>query len=273
MKCLICSSQTSPFFSKTYGGHFSEMMSSVGTVSYWKCGCCGFVLSKTHSELDQPGWKKLNSDFHHYIENPGNSKIINQPPYAEQAIMLRMLSANGLIGATSMLDYAGGYGTLSKLLKKYYALDLPVFDPFIHTGNAVNYVAKEQLGTYKTVFNSAMFEHVLTRQDLDEVNALVAEDGVLILHTVICENIPKDPNWFYLTPPVHTAFHTNKSMGILMQQWGYGASMYCPPSKCWILFKNKAAIPTPRQCESLNQELKSTWFLFKVGFVDYWKGF
>jgi hypothetical protein len=41
-----------------------------------------------------------------------------------------------------------------------------------------------------------MFEHVLRRADLDQVNDLVQEDGCLIIHTVVCENVPKDPGWF-----------------------------------------------------------------------------
>lgn len=273
MKCLICSSPSTFYFSKTYDKHFSDLMADVGEVNYWKCQDCGFVLSKTHAELDQPAWQKLNNDFHHHIENLTNSKIINQPPYAEQAMMLAMLSVNGVISTTSMLDYAGGYGTLGKLLEKYHRIRLPVYDPFVTADAEQNYIVKENLATYQTVINSAMFEHVLTREDLDQVNRLVDDDGALVLHTVICENIPKDPNWFYLTPPVHTAFHTNKSMGILMQQWGYSSSIYCPPSKCWVLLRNKSPEQTRRQCDSLNQELQSEWFHFKEGFLDYWKGF
>jgi hypothetical protein len=92
------------------------------------------------------------------------------------------------------------------------------------------------------------------------------------LHTVICERVPKDPDWFYLRPPVHTAFHTNRSMGILMEQWGYRASIYSPKAKSWILLKQ----PQPdlgTRIKALNWELQSEWFLHKDGFMDYWKGF
>ena len=64
-----------------------------------------------------------------------------------------------------------------------------------------------------------MFEHITCRNDLEKINKSVAEEGCLILHTVICERIPNDCDWFYLDPPVHCAFFTNKSMDILMQQW------------------------------------------------------
>jgi hypothetical protein len=84
--------------------------------------------------------------------------------------------------------------------------------------------------------------------------------------------VPKDPEWFYLKPPNHTAFHTNKSMEILMGQWGYAFSIYCPKSKCWVLVKRKEC-RIVEKLKALNQELQSEWFYFKDGFMDYWKGF
>lgn len=61
-----------------------------------------------------------------------------------------------------------------------------------------------------------MFEHVLDRAGLDAVDELVASDGVLMLHTVVCERILQDPNWFYINTMKHAGLHTNKSMSILM---------------------------------------------------------
>jgi len=210
-------------------------MREIGEVVYDKCKNCGFVLSKTHQELDEDKWKKLNDQFHHYVENPVNEKKGNQPPYAEQAMMLILLHKNGLINIDSILDYAAGYGTLSEILNKYHGVNLPIFDPYVKASDSIKYVEKSNLKTYKAVINSAMFEHVLQREDLDKANRVVDSDGCLIIHTVVCENVPKDPNWFYLRPPVYTAFHTNKSMQILMNQWEFQSSIYCPKSKCWVL--------------------------------------
>ena len=71
MKCLICNSESEYFFSKTYKDPpFDQFMQDIGTVNYYKCQSCGFVLSKTHSELDENKWTDLNRMFHHYIENP-----------------------------------------------------------------------------------------------------------------------------------------------------------------------------------------------------------
>lgn len=273
MKCIICDSKCSYFFSKEYTeAPFNDFMRDIGPVDYFKCEHCGFVLSKTHMDLENAKWNNLNDLFHHFIEDVKNEKKGNQPPYAEQAMMINLLSKKGIIDVNTVVDFAAGYGTLSKILSKYHSINLPIFDPYIQSENSNQYINLSELKTYKTVINSAFFEHVLRRNDLDQVDKIVDKDGCLIIHTVICERIPNDPNWFYLWPPVHTAFHTNKSMAILMEQWGYSSSIYCPQSKCWVLLKTHNHT-IEEKIEALNQELQNTWFYFKKGFVDYWKGF
>ncbi len=284
--CLICDAETAYYFSKTYpadalGNFFKEEWK----VDYWKCGHCGFTTSKTHQELSPEVWGKLNSAFHHSHEQRSEAEYsstliplphFHQPPYYQQALALKILSRKGIIDLDSALDYAAGYGTLSKFLAKYLDTNIKIFDRYV-TGDGGNaqYVPEDQLGTYKVVINSAMFEHVLDRQALDEINSFVADDGVLMLHTVICERVPPDPDWFYLDPIVHTAFHTNKSMEILMQQWGYAASLYSPQARSWFLFK--ANYPKLAQIEKAatetNIELRVGYFSWKPGFVDYWKTF
>ena len=273
MKCIICDSDSDYYFSKTYSeSPYDEFMREIGKVDYYKCKRCGFVLSRTHSELDQSKWNNLNRLFHQYAEDPDHEKKGNQPPYAEQAMMISFLGRNGIISTDSMADYAAGHGTLSKVLAKYHDLELPIFEPYIQADNSSRYIDKAELKTYNIVINSAMFEHVLTRKDLDRVNNIIDGDGCLIIHTVVCERVPNDPNWFYVRAPAHTAFHTNKSMEILMGQWGYRSSIYCPRSKCWVLLRDSIE-DIEKKIATLNLELRTNWFYCKTGFVDYWKGF
>lgn len=272
MKCIICNSTSRYYFSKSYSEKpFDEFMREVGAVDYYKCNHCGFVLSRTHVELDEMKHTRLNSLFHHYLEGLLENNIIgNQPPYAEQAMMIAFLEKNGIISLDSVVDYAAGYGTLANILSKYHSIYLPLFDPYVKSDDVNKYIADDELEIYKTVINSAMFEHILRREDLDRVNSLVDKEGSLIVHTVVCQNIPRDPDWFYLRPPVHTAFHTNKSMEILMEQWGYKSSIYCPQSKSWVL-RRCGIDDVEHKLLALNRELQSDWFYFKNGFVDYWK--
>lgn len=244
MNCIICDSKSNYYFSKEYTSElFAEMMKDIGPISYYKCVNCGFTASKTHFELKEREWDELNHAYHHLGETVKDRDLSswhsNPPPYAQQALMLKILAVNRLIDVNSVLDYAGGYGRLSFISEKYHDIFIFVYDPYVRSSEyGVNYVKNIHLNYYDTVINSAMLEHITSRGDLDKLNERVKDNGCLIIHSVICENIPKDPDWFYLKPPVHCAFHTNKSMALLMKQWGNKNSLYCPSSKSWVLYKN-----------------------------------
>ena len=175
-----------------------------------------------------------------------------------------------------ILDYAGGIGTLARILKKFYNINIDVYEEYMSefkNDGKVNYTKRSQLKKYDVVFNSAMFEHITKREHLEHINSLVKDDGVLIIHTLVRENIPKDPFWFYVQP-VHCSFHTNNSMQKLMDSWGYTQSIYSPISKCWIMFKskNKNVVENTLQklCDESNSFLQRKYLFFKNGFVDYW---
>ncbi len=272
--CMICGSATYPYFSKRYATLPPGAPFAVLDVDYARCCQCGFVASTTHKAMSPEHWMALNASFHHSVE-AGNEGI-NQPPYADQALAMLLLGRNGVLDLADSLDYAAGYGTLSKFARKYFDAKVRIFDRYV-TGDddTLEYVDESALGRYRLVINSAMFEHVLERKDLDDVDALVADDGVLMMHSVVCERVPADPNWFYLDPVVHTAFHTNASMSVLMAQWGYAASVYAPQAKSWFLFKqgNPKLAELEGVIERINAEVQSRYFIYKRGFVDYWKGF
>ncbi|MBV7316376.1 methyltransferase domain-containing protein [Shewanella sp. NIFS-20-20] len=271
--CIICGGLTRYFFSKEYTTEpYASFMHKLGTVEYRQCQHCGFVLSATHAQANHHDWQELNALHHNYVETHfGCDNIPNQPPYLEQASMLALLKGHGLISMQSGVDFAGGYGRLSGILHQYFALELPVYDPFVQNKNGqVNYLEHLAPHGMDLVVNSAMFEHIRCREDLDQINRVVADSGALVLHTVICENIPNDPHWFYLDPPVHSAFHTNKSMSVLMEQWGYVASIYSVKAKSWCLLKQDLD-DGERAIAKINEELQQPFFIYKKGFVDYWK--
>jgi len=271
MKCIICKSKSEFFLTKDFDKtQYGFLMKDIGPVDYFKCTNCGFTISKTHAEMDNKKWMTLNSGFHHYLEN--NVVTTNQPPYIYQAIMLMLLAKNHILDFSNSLDFAGGYGTLSNILKKYLNINLSVYDPYVQGSSQVHYISKEELRKYDIVLNSALFEHLFTREAFDEINDLVSDFGFMIIHTVVCENIPHDKNWFYMEPPVHCAFHTNKSMSILMKQWNYEASIYCPSAKSWILIK-KDNSNIRNKIDIINSELQTKYFIYKDDFVNYWMGF
>jgi hypothetical protein len=275
-KCFICNANTKYFFSKSYKSYSGSPFPEPLIVDYYKCTECGFVLSNTHREMSIDAWSKLNESWHHLFESTKDLAHINQPPYADQGLALKILSQNGMINISNAIDYAAGYGTLGKFLSKYFGIQIDSYDRYVHDPeNLSHYVNLPAKASYDLVINSAMFEHITSRAALDEVNDLVSDAGVLVIHTQICENVPQDPNWFYLEPVVHSAFHTNKSMEVLMKQWGYSHSIYALEARIWFLFKNNYPYLDSLECkvEEINSELQTQYLFFKKGFVDYWKGY
>jgi 2-polyprenyl-3-methyl-5-hydroxy-6-metoxy-1,4-benzoquinol methylase len=186
--------------------------------------------------MSQFCWERLNNNFHssflgqkEFPLDPNWNKRINS-----QVEDIYQLHDTKIIDAHKCLDYACGDGRLIERLNKLNpALCGLGFDKYTEY-NDFSLVNR----TYQTVISTSFFEHVRHREDIDIVNRLIDTKGVLALHTLVCENVPKDPSWFYLVP-VHSIVYTNKSMQILFNQWGYRACIYNPSSRMWFWFKEK----------------------------------
>ncbi len=170
-----------------------------------------------------------------------------------------------------MLDWGSGIGSVSKLLMKQFSHDLLNYDEFFTP--EINSISKALLQprTFDFVLSAGVFEHVRSRETLNNIEKYVKNNasGCFGIHTLVPENIPNNSKWMYLLP-VHCAFHTNKSMNILMEQWGYKCSVYNPNAKLWIMFKD-----SPYQIEiktnKINTLVGIQYLHFKEGFMDYWK--
>jgi hypothetical protein len=216
--------------------------------------------------MNQREWEKLNYEFHRIHHNE-ESEYNSSQRWFNQALMLHLMKKHHLIGNTSWLDYASGEGYLSIQLKENFGLHLWNYDKYITP--LIN-----QLPHYKTsdqfnlVVSCAYFEHVRGREHLDIVNSHVSTNGCLAVHTLVRGAIPKDPNWFYLLP-VHTSFHTNKSMGLLMASWGFTCSVYNEHSQLWVMFKSDPE-KILNKVNTFNKTLGWEYLHFKKGFMDYW---
>ncbi|WP_369410420.1 methyltransferase domain-containing protein [Neiella litorisoli] len=263
MKCLICDTHMHYYFSKQFDEY------ELGKVDYCKCPHCGFCASQSHFELSPNDWNQLNQAYHsksHYAEdNPHNR---NQR-YFNQSLMLSLMTKQGLINRGDWLDWGCGVGAVSQLLNDYFDLKLSTYDKYFTPHiNAIDETALLPR-QFDLVVNTAVFEHVRDRDTLDEIESYVSDKGCFAIHTLVPENVPQDPNWMYLIP-VHCAFHTNKSMALLMKDWGYQCSVYNQHSKMWVLFREPAAEVQPR-VEQLNHALGWQYLHFKNGFMDYWQ--
>ncbi len=269
--CMICGGESRHSFVKTYRpGLANEYLAHEFTVEYRTCRACGFTFSATHQEMSAAEWESLNYRFHHHIEQNPNARTFNQPPYPEQVFAVAALVKNSLIGPGDILDFASGYGSMAKLLSTYFGIDILLYDPYVQESNGMPYVGSPSPAGYDMVINSAMFEHVRSREELDQVASLVGESGCLMLHTLVCESVPVDPDWFYLNPIVHCAFHTNRSMQLLMDEWGFNSSIYSLPARSWWLFRREPE-NIDDSLRMINESFARDWFLHQRGFLDYWK--
>lgn len=262
LNCIICNHKMKFYFSKKFDIY------NLNTVDYWKCKECGFVASKTHFEMKDSEWEELNVSFHidnnNRVDNPYNR---NQR-YFNQALMLYLMSRNGLLPSGEWLDWGSGLGNLSDKLSSLFDIKMFNFDKFIEPAlHPLTQLDIRKCG-YAVVVNTCVFEHVRSRETLDEIESYVLPEGCLAIHTLVRGEIPKDPNWMYLLP-VHCAFHTNRSMQHLMKEWGYNCSVYNEHAKLWILFRTKQRDVEARFTE-LNKKLGWTYLHFKSGFMDFW---
>ena len=262
MKCIICSDEQVYYFSKQF------CVYSLDTVDYWRCGTCGFVASKTHYDMTGAQWEKLNVDFHNDNNAREDNPYNRNQRYFNQSLMLYLMARVGAIPKADWLDWGSGKGSVSLQLQKWFSHKLLNFDAYIQpTINAVSSDNLKKRG-YSLVLNTAVFEHVLDRATLDEIESYVSSDGHLAVHTLVRGEIPADPEWMYLLP-VHCSFHTNKSMQMLMDQWNYTCSVYNEHAKTWVMFKRPSA-KIGEAVRQINLDLGFKYLHFKDGFMDYW---
>lgn len=57
-----------------------------------------------------------------------------------------------------------------------------------------------------------------------------------------------------------------------MNQWGFEASIYSPSAKSWWLLREHRDL-NGRIVEELNARLGRSYFIYRQGWVDFWKGF
>lgn len=265
-ECLICKSSMAWSFAKDF---FSCGLSRV---DYWRCGHCGFVISKTHADMSPAEWAAHNQICHStYQATDFNAddprwlpRMQSQAHVIDDCIKIGLLSADG-----SLLDYACGDGKLSDLVKAS-GHQLKKYDRYMQMQSA-DYLSDDELppATFDFVITTSVFEHFTEREHFDAVDSLVSKSGVLGLHTLVCERVPEDASWFYLQPP-HCAFHTNKSMSLLFEQWNYKVSVYNLEARLWLWFRDEAGV------ESIVNKANARGaghcvYHFKKGFMDYWK--
>jgi len=239
LRCMICGGASQPWATKNFLGECG-----LGRVDYRTCTVCGFGFSAWHREMTPPEWNYLNDRYHaSALANLAHEGGTDEDPkWAErlfaQANVITALWQAGLIpNDLPACDHGSGWGILSDILQTR-DIELGRHEPHMRRRGVV-YLEEHDLrpGGFGLVTSTAVFEHLLTLDDLDAIANLVEPNrGVLAVHTWIGPAMPRDPAWFYLLP-VHVSFFTDQSIRILMDRWGFKASVYLPDVQLWFFFR------------------------------------
>ena len=265
LHCMVCHSPLRAYFEKDFQG-----LSGLGVVAYDRCDGCGFVQSRTHARLSEAEWEDLNYRCH--ADYQGQETPPERDPRWLERIHNEAASVHGLWLAGVLprelpwVDFGCGDGKLAEQLGRR---GVPVLKFDRYMGDA-SYLTEEQLAArrYGVVLNTAVFEHARSRPQLDEIAGLVAPRGVLALHTLVRQEIPPDPGWFYLLA-AHCSFFTNRSMQMLFDQWNFYSSLYHVESRLWFWFREESE-PLRRFLEQPERFVQGE-IRYQRGFADYWK--
>lgn len=254
MNCFVCGGEMRPFMEKSFG------LENLDVCEYVRCEDCGLVVAKTLYEMPQKNWEALNRECHAAYQNTDSLDI--DPNWlarlrAQAEVLTDLINRGVLDKDCNAVDYGAGDGKLSDMCKPW----LKKFDAYMARPNE-NYLTAEELkpATFDFVITCSVFEHLLGASDVEKIFALLKADGVAAIHTLICEEVPRDPNWFYLQP-VHCTFWTNAAMKKIFAQYGFKACAYHVGARLWLLFKDT---------EKFSRLQNSDWIL-SDDFVDYWK--
>ena len=272
MRCFVCGSEMRDYLRKTIRPEHFER-------NYVRCEHCGLVLCQTLYEMSDSEWQKMNEGHKEYQgsdENPVDPNWLSRLHC--QAKLFADLAVCGLwepemrlvdygCGDGKLADYVqnevnvhGGGTSVSKGLLKY--------EKFIRPEGDSDYLRDEDMkpGSFDAVVSCSVFEHLLGRPDVDEIIGLLNDRGTLCMHTLVCEEVPQDPGWFYLLGG-HCTLWTNKSMGLLFEQYGFVGCAYHVEARMWFFFRDRQRYEL---LKSKAPSIQGEW-VFSDKFVDYWK--
>lgn len=171
--CRCCHSSIHSIFSGALIGH---------SVGYFECTTCGYVQTETPHWLDQAYAAAINdSDTGIMARNQANARIV----------LATMLLLGNLDG--TLVDYAGGYGILVRLLRDF-GINALWSDRYCKNLLARGFEYTNEHAELVTAFEA--FEHFLNpAEELDRLLAIAP--NVLFSTELIADPAPKQDVWWY----------------------------------------------------------------------------
>jgi hypothetical protein len=199
LKCRLCSSVIlSQFSNAKILGH---------QVMYFECGICGYVQTEEPTWLDEAYKSPINpSDTGIMARNLSNVELV-------LATLALMKERHGTV-----VDYAGGYGFLVRLLRDK-GIDAFWADPYSENLVARGFEYTGGGGSLLTAFEA--FEHFVN--PVQEMNQLVSISPNILLTTSLAPSpTPQPSDWWYygLDHGQHVGFYRLASLQYLADKFG-----------------------------------------------------
>ncbi len=181
-------------------------------IYYFLCDNCDFCFSP-----EICAWS-IN-DFETKIYN--NDYVMVDPDYVDNRprqnaeYLVNMFSNQK--AAIRHLDYGGGEGMLSRLLREQ-GFDSTSYDPFVD-----KHITNEELGKFNLITAFEVFEHVPSVNELKkQLVSLLSDDGIILFSTLLSDGHIKRHErltWWYASPRNgHISLYSNKSLSIIAEQ-------------------------------------------------------
>jgi len=191
-------------------------------VYYFLCGQCGFCLAPEFG-----AWTM--ADFEDKIYNGDYVQVdpdyVDSRPRANAQSLVSMFAGRG--AEISHLDYGGGGGLLSELLRQSNWQSRS-YDPFVDRETGLG-----ELGKFDLITAFEVFEHVPdVRQLAANLSALLADDGVVLFSTLVSDGnlAPRQRvTWWYASPRNgHISLFSKQSLAVLGASQGFNFGSFSP---------------------------------------------
>ncbi|SFV87208.1 HlpA protein [hydrothermal vent metagenome] len=217
LSCTVCEGVCEPLdvvdFNKSCEEQRKLFLPLSGhAVYYYLCNQCGFCfapelyqwsLEKFAKKIYNDGYEQIDPDYRK-IRPEANANHINQMFLGKQT-------------AIKHLDYGGGNGLLSDLLKES-KWDSSSYDPFVNHDIDI-----KTLGKFDLITAFEVFEHVPDANELmSQLNLLIEKEGVILFSTLVSDgHIEKNKrlDWWYASPRNgHISLFSKNALAILAKK-------------------------------------------------------
>lgn len=155
-------------------------------VKYFDCSRCGYLQTQMPDWLDEAYSSVINS---------ADTGIMQRNLLNVGRVVMTLLSL-GRLGAGQVIDHAGGYGILVRMLRDV-GVDAYWRDKFCENLMARGFEAGRQKCELLTAFE--VFEHLV--HPLQELDAMLRDAPVVLLSTDLVTSLETPPaDWWYYGP-------------------------------------------------------------------------